>query len=287
MIDFSEITDITIDGKRINYIAARDVAGSNIIDMKWIRPLEFRYTTIRYETANSFGYTPFRDTHGRQVLRLPLPAWASFCIYPDNFSDIAVLGNNNWFGAVTKLSAYCVKNDTEYQDLISGSAPVRRYLAPFDAEWILAEWQNSDLENKIWIWASPQATETQPVSFSQIGHVHYEWHNGAVAALTSHVPACFSTNTVSTAYSYDETLRIVDATAPLVTFDTMTGATITPTGMRNDFSDYISMYDSLTGGQYSREDYPYLMGAQKLMIKIPAFNVDYGAELLIGFIAYR
>ena len=311
MIDFSQIADIKLNGQRLDFLYA-NMHGNSYPTIAWQRPYQYPYTVIRFGRVSEngldagYGYTDFRDKYGMRIAytnyRL---AQCAFIIYPSDYPDEYkydhIFAGSIHFpiDCVIDIISYYVKNDTEFLDLrqILSEANTPDNYEMYSPEWTFTEWNNSALDNKVWLWAGKPDENGKLCIVKSTSLFSYRYYIGLAltpdynlgyVAPNQTVPSCFSIQNEHTVkYIFDEKLRIVDATTPLFTFTQNTPWIATIKDIRTDFSDYVSEYEELTNGEYSKEEYPYLFGVQELKSQKGRLGIDFGAGIIIAFATHR
>lgn len=340
MIDFSQVADIKINGlgvKGIFYHRTKDATNYN----HWFRPYAYPLTVIgikfNINTNDRFELVNVKDKYGcvvgiyagniqgkdldnlsraekliySELNYISQYIYKGIAISSSSVKPSRLLTPSN----VLELSAYCLKNETEYQDFLltlhnqikgvitwnDTRIAINKYLMS-GTDWEITGWGNVLLDNntdfsnetlftdKTLVWAT---SIIEPITTKV--DVATPNGDGSATYILQHEPnpncyfvdESYSTTFNKYIFKLDEKVRIINTTTPLITLSKTNGATTTIASSRNDFSDYISKYNELTEGKYKREDYPYLVGVQQLRIKNPSLGINYGARFPVLFIADR
>ena len=266
-LDFSQVKDVSIPQGEVKYIVGHDQAihegdGKALL---WRRPNEFPYTIGAYTTPDSMEYfsSYYTERYGEPVAvkAAYLPTYNGNVNTQDH-----LIVSNSLIG--TLLNGYYCDDETDCQNLHIPSMRKKLGLSAY------AYWKSSDADTKkILVYASrgqrqmlvttpyPQHIEGAPT------YLKYQYTSPIALGNSFYIP-----------YGEAETpelCRVLDTTTPILTITTSLegryGSGINTRystnkiiAVREDYSDYVTKYDEVTSGAYSKSEYPYLDGVIEL-----------------------
>lgn len=270
MINFSDVTDIKINGQMARYLVA-DIKRSGSIYKRliWRKPREYPYTTVGFTSHRGEELDDYEFICSNIVDKYGEPTYSNTV----NFNFMTGAMTSEWinvcgFGTLAPklkvgdtFTAYYCQNETDCKNLADPA--LRKNL--LNAEWFFSD----QVDKKIFVYAAKN--QSRPMSFIvfrygadtgiEIG-VHYE---------------------PTATYEEYETLRTIEASSPLITLNKTKGSKVTVTDIRDDYSEYVAKYEEITSGQYPKSEYPYLNGFTLLTVKNKTLGIDYGDAFHIFF----
>ena len=270
-MDFSQVKGLRIPDGEVKYIVGHDQAihqgdGKALL---WRRPNEFPYVIGAYTTPDG---TEYFSSHYVEKYQEPVAVKAAYLpTYNPNLrmSDYLV-ASQSLVGML--LNGYFCQNETDCQNIHIPSKRKRTCNSLYPSRG--GNWFPLDQSTKkILVYASkgqnqmlvatpyPQHIEDAPTFL--------KYRYTPPLSLGAGFPMPYGE--VNT----PELCRVLDTTTPIVRITTTTQGqygtglyarypTNKITAVREDYSDYVTKYDEVTSGAYSKSEYPYLDGVIEL-----------------------
>lgn len=254
-IDFSQVKGVRIPQGEVKFIVGSKGEEGTSEELLWRRPPEFPYVIGACTITNSGGHEYEHFSHV-YIEKYQEPVAVNAAYLPTYNANINVVpagvlqATSSLVGAT--LNGYYCNNET---DCLNLHIPSKRN--KIKSYYSSAYWGSSDgLKGKILAYASKEGQAF--TAFSQFhsrleGVPTFQIYN-----YTKSLPAITGFHVPYGEYATPDLCRVLDTSTPMVSISKSNLYTDRISAVREDYSDLVAQYDTVTSGAYPKSEYPYI-----------------------------